>query len=42
MTKLSIVEFYVAKMESYMRRKHESILKVEESKVPVEDEEIKE
>ena len=25
-----MVEFYVAKIESYMRRKHESILKVQE------------
>ena len=30
MTKLSMVEFYVAKIESYMRRKHESILKVQD------------
>jgi len=29
-TKLSMIEFYVAKIESYMRRKHESILKVQE------------
>ena len=39
MTKLSIVEFYVAKIESYMRRKHESILKVEEAQQqPIEEE----
>ena len=30
MTKISMVEFYIAKIESYMRRKHESILKVQE------------
>jgi hypothetical protein len=27
MTQLSLVEFYLAKMESYMRRKHDSLLK---------------
>jgi hypothetical protein len=30
MTKLSMVEFYIAKIESYLRRKHESILKVQD------------
>lgn len=30
MTKVSIVEFYVAKIEAYMRRKHESILKIDQ------------
>lgn len=30
MTKLSMIEFYIAKIESYMRRKHDSILKVQE------------
>ena len=28
-TKISVIEFYVAKIEAYMRRKHESILKVD-------------
>jgi hypothetical protein len=28
MTQVSMLEFYVAKVESYLRRKHESILKV--------------
>ena len=32
MTKLSIIEFYIAKIESYMRRKHDSILKVQENR----------
>ena len=31
MTKLSMVEFYIAKIESYMRRKHDSILKEQEN-----------
>ena len=30
MTQVSMLEFYIAKMESYLRRKHESILKVNE------------
>lgn len=28
-TKISVIEFYVAKIEAYMRRKHESILKID-------------
>lgn len=31
MTNLSIIEFYFAKIESYLRRKNENALKVQES-----------
>ena len=30
MTQISMIEFYAAKLESYMRRKHDSILKADE------------
>ena len=32
MTNLSIVEFYFTKIESYLRRKHDSVVQVDESK----------
>jgi len=31
MTQVSLIEFYAAKLESYMRRKHDNILKADES-----------
>ena len=33
MTQVSMLEFYIAKIESYMRRKHESILKVNDIEI---------
>lgn len=45
LTQLSLVEFYLAKIESYLRRKHESILKeseVDDSASSVNDDTVSE